>query len=102
MNNKELLNILKKENLPETKIKNNSDQKLSQNLLIDADLMKLISDSVDNNIWQLLEEIIQEAELKAWSLYVVGGIVRDLFLLKKNQKILIQYIDLVVDSNTSP
>ena len=102
MNNKELLNILKKENLPETKIKNNSDQKLSQNLLIDADLMKLISDSVDNNIWQLLEEIIQEAELKAWSLYVVGGIVRDLFLLKKNQKILIQDIDLVVDSNTSP
>jgi tRNA nucleotidyltransferase (CCA-adding enzyme) len=49
-------------------------------------------------IWQLLNQIAQEAEKRGWHLYIVGGAVRDLLLSETEaESLLLQDIDLVVD-----
>ncbi|KFF41487.1 MAG: tRNA nucleotidyltransferase/poly(A) polymerase [Candidatus Atelocyanobacterium thalassa isolate SIO64986] len=101
MNKKKLLNILGKKDLLEINTKNSLVRNLSNENLIETDLIELISSLVNHNIWQLIKEITWEAEIKAWDLYIVGGVVRDLFLVNKNKKILTQDIDLVVDGNNS-
>ena len=48
-------------------------------------------------LWDLLQNVAQQAEVRGWQLYVVGGAVRDLLLAEDGDPFLIPDIDLVVD-----
>ncbi len=96
MDDKKLLNVLGEEELLKVSAENSLVQTLSNDNLIDS-----ISGLVNCDVWQLIQEIVWEAEVNIWDLYIVGGIVRDLFLAKKNKEISIQDIDLVVDGKNS-
>ena len=96
MDDKKLLNVLGEKELLKVSVKDSLVQTLSNNNLIDS-----ISDLVNYDVWELIQEIIWKAEVNIWDLYIVGGIVRDLFFAKKNKEISIQDIDLVVDGKNS-
>ncbi|MBW4515666.1 MAG: CBS domain-containing protein [Timaviella obliquedivisa GSE-PSE-MK23-08B] len=57
----------------------------------------LLRDKLLPSIQQVLNEAAQQAEQQGWQLYLVGGAVRDLFLAKPEEPLLIDDIDLVVD-----
>ncbi len=61
-------------------------------------LLPSIRNSLATPIWELLNQIAQEAQKRGWHLYLVGGAVRDLLLSEtKEESLLLQDIDLVVD-----
>ncbi|MDJ0509909.1 MAG: CBS domain-containing protein [Crocosphaera sp.] len=60
-------------------------------------LLHSIRNYLEPSLSKLLTEIAQESQKKGWHLYLVGGAVRDLLLTDKNEKVLLQDIDLVVD-----
>ncbi|MEA5510297.1 CBS domain-containing protein [Crocosphaera sp. UHCC 0190] len=60
-------------------------------------LLPSIRDRLAPPIWKLLQKTAKLAQEKGWHLYIVGGAVRDLLLTEKDDKIMLQDIDLVVD-----
>ncbi|MEM8638692.1 MAG: hypothetical protein AAGG51_07770 [Cyanobacteria bacterium P01_G01_bin.54] len=54
--------------------------------------------------WQLLQQLAQAAQTRGWQLYLVGGVVRDLFLSAQTSTAQLQFkdIDLVVDGMATP
>ncbi|XHU96421.1 MAG: CBS domain-containing protein [cyanobacterium endosymbiont of Rhopalodia gibba] len=60
-------------------------------------LLPSISQRLSSPIWKFLQFAAKEAERRGWHLYIVGGAVRDFFLLEEDKFLLLQDIDLVVD-----
>jgi tRNA nucleotidyltransferase (CCA-adding enzyme) len=63
-----------------------------------ACLLPAINNRLSPAIWELLNQIANEAQKRGWHLYLVGGAVRDLLLAETEaESLLLQDIDLVVD-----
>ncbi len=61
-------------------------------------LLPAIKNRLSPPIWNLLNQIANEARKRSWHLYLVGGAVRDLLLAETEEKfLLLQDLDLVVD-----
>ena len=60
-------------------------------------LLPTLKNRLSEPIWQLLSDTAGEAQKRGWNLYLVGGGVRDLLLTEKDEQLLLQDIDLVVD-----
>ncbi|MBW4664129.1 MAG: CBS domain-containing protein [Chroococcus sp. CMT-3BRIN-NPC107] len=73
-------------------------QNADNSLVVNYSLLNLLNNRLAPALQTLLKTASTEAEKRGWHLYLVGGAVRDLLLAQKEAAILIQDIDLVVDS----
>lgn len=61
-------------------------------------LWELLQRRLSPNLWALLEDMAIVAIKHGWQLYLIGGAVRDLFLVPDSEPLTLQDVDLVVDS----
>ncbi|MBL1208421.1 CBS domain-containing protein [Geminocystis sp. GBBB08] len=73
----------------------NSDDK--ENLPLLSCLFPSLAKHLHPAVWKLLQQAATYAQSQGWHLYLVGGGVRDLFLIEESETLSLQDIDLVVD-----